>query len=200
MTALARAGLRPERPDRLPRAMAALAVAGPTLAGAVAAATARYPMATAMVDDDGAISYARLWQESDGVARKLRSSRVGPGTTVGLLHRNHRGFVVGLVAAAKVGADIVYLNTGFAGPQLADVVAHEGIEILLHDDEYDEAVAMTDVRLALDDAEMRTLGRQRSMVPFVPSRHLGRTVILTSGTTGRPEGCAAGRHRAAPTG
>ena len=188
MTALARAGLRPERPDRLPRAMAALAVAGPTLAGAVAAATARYPMATAMIDDDGAISYARLWQESDGVARKLRSSRVGPGTTVGLLHRNHRGFVVGLVAAAKVGADIVYLNTGFAGPQLADVVAHEGIEILLHDDEYDEAVAMTDVRLALDDAEMRTLGRQRSMVPFVPSRHLGRTVILTSGTTGRPKG------------
>ena len=31
------------------------------------------------------------------------------------------------------------------------------------------------------------------MVPFAPSRHLGRTVILTSGTTGRPEGRAARR-------
>ena len=188
VSALARAGWRPERPDRLPRAMAALAVAGPTMAGAVAAATARYPMASAMIDDDGAMSYARLWQESDGVARKLRSSGVGPRTTVGLLHRNHRGFVIGLVAAAKVGADIVYLNTGFAGPQLTDVVQHEGIEVLLHDDEYAGAVASTDVRLALGDTEMRTLGRQRSMVPFVPSRHVGRTVILTSGTTGRPKG------------
>ena len=98
-------------------------------------------MATAMGDDDGAISYARLWQESDGVARKLRSSRRRAGHDRGAAPPQPPRFVVGLVAAAKVGADIVYLNTGFAGPQLADVVAHEGIEILLHDDEYDEAVA-----------------------------------------------------------
>lgn len=186
--ALARASLRFERPDRLPRAMAALAVAGPTMAGAVAAATARYPLAPAMIDAAGKLTYARLWQESDGVARKLRANGVGPGVTVGLLHRNHRGFVISFVAAAKVGADVVFLNTAFAAPQLADVIAGEAVEVVLHDDEDADAVAAAGPRLALGASEMDVLGRQRAVLPFVPSRHVGRTVILTSGTTGRPKG------------
>ncbi len=186
--ALARASLLPERPDRLPRAMFAFALTGPTLAGALAAATARYPQAAAMIDDEGPLTYARLWQESDGVARHLRAHGIGPDTTVGLLHRNHRGFVISLAGASKVGADIVYLNTGFAAPQLADVVEGEGIDAVLHDDEDAEAVAAVGPRLALGRAEMRELGEQRSRMPLVPSRHVGRTVILTSGTTGRPKG------------
>ena len=52
-TALARAGLRPERPDRLPRAMMAMAAWGPTMAGGIAAASARYPLAPAVIDDEG---------------------------------------------------------------------------------------------------------------------------------------------------
>jgi fatty-acyl-CoA synthase len=188
MSALARATLRPERPDRLPRAIAALAVAGPTLAGAAAAATARYPLAPAVIDDHGGLTYSRLWQESDAVARKLRASGIGPGHTVGLLHRNHRGFLISLVAAAKLGADIVYLNTAFAPPQMAAVVEGEGIDVVLHDDEDHDAVAGTAARLTLTESEMHVLGRRRALVPLVPSRHVGRTVILTSGTTGRPKG------------
>src|SRR5215207_587032 len=102
--AAARAALRPERPDRLPRAMFAAAVWGPTLAGGLAAGAARYPTAAAIVDEQAALSYAELWTATDGVARGLRAREIGPGTTVGILARNHRGFVVDLVAAAKVGA------------------------------------------------------------------------------------------------
>lgn len=186
LTALARAALRPERPDRLPRAMAALALTGPTLAGGVAMAAARYPTANAVVDDDGAMTYGRLWTLSDGVARALRRAGVQEGSTIGLLHRNHRGFLISLLAAAKLGADIVYLNTGFAGPQLADVVDHEGIDVVLHDDEF--APLVPDTVRAWSTSEMRTMGRARSVVPFTSSRRMGRTVILTSGTTGRPKG------------
>ena len=39
--------------------------------------------------------------------------------------RNHRGFVEATVAAAKLGADLIYLNTAFAGPQLVDVLERE---------------------------------------------------------------------------
>ena len=39
--------------------------------------------------------------------------------------RNHRGFVEATVAAAKLGADLLYLNTAFAGPQLVDVLERE---------------------------------------------------------------------------
>ena len=78
-SALARAALRPERPDRLPRAAIALAAYGPTMAGAVAAATARYPLAPAVIDEQGRLSYADLWAATDGVARGLRARGVGPG-------------------------------------------------------------------------------------------------------------------------
>ena len=39
--------------------------------------------------------------------------------------RNHRGFVDATIAAAKLGADMLYLNTAFAGPQLVDVLDRE---------------------------------------------------------------------------
>ena len=40
--------------------------------------------------------------------------------------RNHRGFVESLIAANRIGADVLLLNTSFAGPALAEVVAREG--------------------------------------------------------------------------
>ncbi|MGH9270566.1 MAG: AMP-binding protein, partial [Ilumatobacteraceae bacterium] len=82
--AAARAGLRLERPDRLPRAMLAAATWGPTLAGAVAAGAARYPRATAIVDERGAMTYSDLWAASDAVALGLRRRGVGPGSVVGI--------------------------------------------------------------------------------------------------------------------
>jgi fatty-acyl-CoA synthase len=189
--AAARAALRPERPDRLPRAMFAAAAWGPTLAGGVAAGAARYPTATAIVDEQGELGYAELWAASDGVARGLQRRGVGPGTTVGILARNHRGFVLDLVAAAKLGADLVFLNTGFAGPQLADVVASEGIDTVLHDDEFTSIVESCGARVAVGETEIDELAANHSAVPMRPlTRRPGRTVILTSGTTGRPKGAA----------
>jgi fatty-acyl-CoA synthase len=189
-SALARAAFRPERPDRLPRALLAMVPWGPTLAGGVAAATARYPRATAVVDDAGTLSYGELWMATDGVARGLRARNLGPRSTVGILARNHRGFVLGVVAAAKLGADIVYLNTGFAGPQLADVVAHEGIDTIVHDDEFAGIVEGSGAPVSVSGSELAALAAQRSILPLRPIRRVGRTVILTSGTTGRPKGAA----------
>ncbi len=192
-TALARAGLRPERPDRLPRALLAMLATGPTMAGGIAAATARYPAANAIVDDRGALTYSQLWAQTDGIARFLRSRGVGPGRTVGILALNGRGFVLSLVAAVKLGADVVYLNTGFAGPQLADVVERERVDTLLHDDVMAPIAVTAGARLAVSSSELERLGARRSIVPFTSSRRVGRQVILTSGTTGRPKGAARAR-------
>jgi acyl-CoA synthetase (AMP-forming)/AMP-acid ligase II len=190
--AMARAGLRPERPDRLPRAMMAMAPWGATMAGGVAAASARYPLAPAVIDDYGTLSYADLWLATDGIGKGLRARGVGVGSTVGILARNGRGFVTSVVAAAKVGADVVYLNTGFAAPQLADVVAHEGIDTVLYDDVFADVVAGATATTTIAGKELRALARDRSMVPLPPTRHMGRQVILTSGTTGRPKGASRG--------
>ena len=183
---VARSNLSPfERPDRLPRAMLAMAPWGASVAGAMAAAAGRYPDRVAVHDDDGPVTYAAMWSRARRTAAGLSAAGVGPGTRVGLLCRNHRGFIEWLVAASAVGADVVFLNTGFAAPQLADVVVHEGIDHVIHDDEF-AGVAAGCGATTHDEAAMcafaATVGR------LTPQRHQGRMVILTSGTTGRPKG------------
>ncbi len=41
------------------------------------------------------------------------------------------------VAASRLGCDLVPLNTEFAGPQLADVLAREEVSAVFHDQEFD---------------------------------------------------------------
>ena len=86
-----------------------------------------------------------LWRRSQSVAAGLVAGGVEPSSVVGLLGRNHRGFVEAFIAVSAIGADIVLLNTGFAGPQLADVVADEGISHVIHDVEFADVVATCDV-------------------------------------------------------
>jgi fatty-acyl-CoA synthase len=191
--AVARTTMVPfERPDRVPRALLAAAPWGIGVAGLVAAAAARYPTATALVDDDGPVSYRDLWRASGGIARELHTMGATGGTGVGIMCRNHRGFVEAFVAVARTGADVVLMNTGFAGPQLADVAAQEGVRVLVHDaDLADAAVVCAGVR-CVDEHELAEMGANARLTDtLVPHRaREGRIVILTSGTTGRPKGAA----------
>ena len=57
--------------------MVAMAAWGPTMAGAIAAATARYPAAPAVIDDRGTLTFGELWTATDGIARGLRLARRG---------------------------------------------------------------------------------------------------------------------------
>ena len=50
--------------------------------------------------------------------------------------RNHRGFVEALIAANRIGADVLLLNTSFAGPALAEVVQREGVDAVIYDEEF----------------------------------------------------------------
>jgi fatty-acyl-CoA synthase len=174
-----------ERPDRLPRAMLAMAPWGASLPGVVAAAAARYPERSAIVDDDGSVTYDELWSRARSVAAGLTELGAAPGTTIGILGRNHRGFAEWLVGAAATGAHVTLMNTGFAGPQLADVVEHEGVSLLLHDDEFADVAAASGVPTVDETAATRMAAAGRTVRP---TRHQGRLVILTSGTTGTAQG------------
>ena len=111
--------------------------------------------------------------------------------------RNHRGFIETTLAAAKLGASALYLNTMFAGPQLVEVMRREGPKALVYDEEFaglldgvDESVARI-VGWTDGEPEERTLdsliaaGDDSNLKP-PPDKP--RFVILTSGTTGAPKG------------
>jgi fatty-acyl-CoA synthase len=185
---LARANLQLfERPDRLARSLLAMAPWGTTLPGVLAAAAGRYPDRVAIHDDEGSLTYGELWDRAQRVAGALLARGVGDGTRIGLLARNHRGFVEWLVGASATGADVVLLNTGFAAPQLAAVVRSEGITLIVHDDDFTDVVADSGVE-TFDEAAMAALAGSDAMAG--PLRNQGRMVILTSGTTGQPKGAA----------
>ena len=113
-----------ERPDRIARALMSAAPWGVGLAGC-----SRPPPAGTPGTGDHRrrrrdhLPRAVAAQRPRG--RGLRCSAWRPGNTVGVMCRNHRTFVEAAVGVARTGADLVLLNTGFPGPQLADVVASE---------------------------------------------------------------------------
>ena len=198
---LAGAGvLYPSLPDRLLGAGLAALRWGFTPAAGWAAGAARYPRATALIDELGPVTFRELDEASSAIATGLAGRGVRDGGSVGLLMRNSRWMALGLSATAKVGADAVLLNTGFGAPQLADVLRHEGVQALLYDEEFEPLVG--DLPDAPDDL-LRVIGWHDAPVgrptldglstgPIRLTRpvHRGRQVILTSGTTGTPQGAA----------
>ncbi len=166
---------------------------GPTLASAVGGAALRSPTRPAVVDDEGPLSFGELELGSTQTAQGLRAAGLPAGGHLGILCRNSRAFVDALVAASKAAAAPVLLNTGFAGPQLADVMAREHVDVLVCDAEFaptveasgfDGPVVFTagDLGPTIEDLRQRParlgFARYRPLAP----------VMLTSGTTGTPKG------------
>ncbi|HEY1569179.1 MAG TPA: AMP-binding protein [Solirubrobacteraceae bacterium] len=194
---LARAGmLRPSRPDRAMRAIMGLHRFGPTMAAGVMGGAARFPHVPAVVDDDGSITFGELERRTNALARGLAGHGLTEGRTVAIMCRNHRGFIEVAAACSKLGAHVVLLNTGFAGPQVAEVVEREGADGLVYDREF--AATVQEARgdrvcfvADADDTEDTSLAQliaTRVDTPLPPPAVAGRAIILTSGTTGTPKG------------
>ncbi len=150
-----------------------------------------------IIDDAGTTSFAELRSRSLSIAQGLRAAGVGPGHNVAILARNHCGFVEATTATALLGADSLFLNTGFAGPQLEDVLEREGAGTLIYDQEFSEVVERGASKLQRflswtdGDPAVPTLDHLvRENAPTLPPKpaKLGRATILTSGTTGTPKG------------
>jgi acyl-CoA synthetase (AMP-forming)/AMP-acid ligase II len=112
----------PTRPDRAVRSIMALRRWGPTPAAAYTGSAIRYPERLAIVDERGALTFEEIHRRTNALARALAAAGVREQSGVAIMCRNHRGFVEATVACSKLGASALYLNTAFAGPQIADVL------------------------------------------------------------------------------
>jgi fatty-acyl-CoA synthase len=198
---LGRAGLLgPYRPDRLLGMGRALGRYGVSVAGAYALNVARDPARAAIVDERGALTFSEVEDRTTRLARGLAERGVDEADRVALLCRNHRGFIEASIALSKLGADTLYLNTGFAPPQLAAVFEREQASAIILDEEFLPVAAQIspDVPrvVAWTDSGGMTSGPPTIegllAHPAGPSRgrppREGRQIILTSGTTGSPKG------------
>lgn len=183
--------LTPGPPHRQARQLYTLARWGFGLAGELRQAAARSPKRVAIVDDQrGRVTYGELLDRSMRTSEALRAKGFRPGDKLGLLARNHVGAVEIMTGASAIGVDLVLLNTGLSGGQLAGVVEEQGVTGVIHDDEFDAAVSELPDTLPVIRESDWVADVDATPVPETvdkPNKN-GRTIILTSGTTGTPKG------------
>jgi len=195
-----RAGLlRPLPADRLFKLGLLVSRWGVAPAAGFAAGAIAFPGEAAVVDELGALTFEEVDERANAVAHGLNAQGVGSGSTVAVMCRNHRGFVEAVLALWKLGANCVLLNTAFAAPQLAEVVRREKARAIIYDAEFEALVkqagrgrkrfwAWADGPPPRGVVALEQMIAEEALEPVPPPERPGRTVILTSGTTGAPKG------------
>jgi acyl-CoA synthetase (AMP-forming)/AMP-acid ligase II/NAD(P)-dependent dehydrogenase (short-subunit alcohol dehydrogenase family) len=209
LTTIAASGVvRPVRPDRLARVALAQRRygAGPAFLAAMAAEL--FGERPGIIDELGTVTFEEIERDGRRLAAALHSHfDTAAGQRVAIMCRNHRGYVHAAVAAARLGCDLVPLNSDFAAPQLADVLAREGVGAAIYDEEFErvfEDARFEGTRIVAwheGDVGRPTLDALISVGGEEPTapREPGRMIMLTSGTTGTPKGATRSvRARALP--
>lgn len=176
--------------------LTALRTYGP-VGGAVVAAATSHRDRPGLIDERGTLTFGDLDRRANALANAWRARGIADGARIGILCRNHRGAIDATLAAAKLGARALYLNTDFSAPQARDVCGREDVQALVYDEEFGDVLsgvpapaglflAWTDTptdRPTLDSL----IGAGADTLDVEPPRP-GTLVVLTSGTTGTPKG------------
>ena len=194
--------VRPYSPLALAGVVKSLGQWGMGVAGGFGSVAARYPQRVGIVDELGELTYGEIERRGNAVADSLSRMGVSEGDSVAVLVRNHRGFLDAALGIARLGADALYLNTAFAAPQLGEVCEREKPALIIHDEEFDDLIDKSGISqqrvLAWVDDEsgdrptLEGLIKDGSPAARTAPAKPGRSVILTSGTTGTPKGAPRG--------
>src|SRR3954452_11509089 len=201
LVTLTRAGIvHPERPDHLWNKARALLRFGTTPAAGYTAAAQNYGDEQAIIDEFGTLSFRDVHERTNALAHALRSEGLQEGDNVAVMCRNHRGWIDAVVACSKLGANALFLNTAFSGPQLADVAKREKPKAVVYDHEFEEVLHDASRQRQrfiawhepedgkVKDPLLDELIEQGDTSDVRPPDRQGRAIILTSGTTGTPKG------------
>jgi acyl-CoA synthetase (AMP-forming)/AMP-acid ligase II/uncharacterized protein YndB with AHSA1/START domain len=191
--------VRASRPDRGLRQLNSLAKWGFTLAGGLGAAAARSPSQIAAIDRYGPLTFGEMAERTSGLASGLTAAGFSKNSKFAVLARNHSAMVECMVAASKLGADMVLLNTGLAARAIEEIVERHAVDAIFVDDDCESQVRYLRPEISRISTHPDSAVPQRHSIEelvsagagakaVAPPKQPGKLVVLTSGTTGTPKG------------
>jgi amino acid adenylation domain-containing protein len=153
------------------------------------ASVARTPDATAVVAEDGELTYSQLNARANQLAHQLVRMGVGPEVPVGMCLTPSLDMVVALLGILKAGGAYVPLDAKYPRARLAYMFEDSGAKVLVTRSSLADRFDVRGPQLLLLDRAEAALAREdtRNLDRPVPNEALAY-VIYTSGTTGTPKG------------
>ncbi|NJP92952.1 AMP-binding protein [Nonomuraea sp. FMUSA5-5] len=146
----------------------------------------------AVVDGGLELTYAELWQRVQRLAGALATAGVRPGDRVAVLALNGHLLLESTFGVPAAGAVMVPLNIRLSAGELAYILGHAEVTLLLHDDALTglarQAAEGTEVRLMSATACETLLAVAEPLLVRVEDELAPLSINYTSGTTGRPKG------------
>ena len=144
--------------------------------------------ATALVWQDGSLTFAQLHTQANRLAHYLRDKGVGPDVCVAIAAERSPQLLIGLLAIIKAGGAYVPLDPDYPADRLAYMLKDSGVHLLLTQTALLEQLPTADgvCVIAMDSLHLDSWPTQP------PGLHLNGDnlayVIYTSGSTGQPKG------------
>lgn len=150
------------------------------------------PDAPALDDLERRRTRGELVDRATRAGRLLRSAGVAPGGTVALLLGNRVELVELATAAVLAGARYTAVNWHLTPAEVRYVLADSGARLLVTEPAFaavaTEAAAGLDIAIVEAGPDLDAALADHSDEPFPPDGPAGRSMLYTSGTTGRPKG------------
>ncbi|NVZ72778.1 non-ribosomal peptide synthetase [Pseudomonas costantinii] len=143
---------------------------------------------TALVWQDGSLTFAQLHTQANRLAHYLRDKGVGPDVCVAIAAERSPHLLIGLLAIIKAGGAYVPLDPDYPADRLAYMLKDSGVQLLLTQTSMLEQLPTAEgiCVIAMDSLHLDNWPTQ------APGLHLNGDnlayVIYTSGSTGQPKG------------
>ncbi len=159
------------------------------------------PDATAVIGEQGRITFAELNARGNRFARVLRERGMQAGDTLALLCHNCVEFVEALVATRRIGVRLTPINFHLGADEVAYILRDSDAKVFVAAARFADVA----VRAARDLPELRAkiavdgdipgFERQRPLLETqsaadIDAPTLGVNMLYTSGSTGKPKGVA----------
>lgn len=144
------------------------------------------PDATAVVCDDGELSYSCLDKKANQLARRLTGYGVEPETFIGLCCDRSIYYLVGMLAILKAGGAYIPLDPAIPNKRNRYIIKNANAKVLLIQEKYRTDFIGIDIPVLDVNGDYFNESEAKLDIPVQPNHPV--YAIYTSGTTGNPQG------------